>query len=134
MKYTYEIGMRVCQRDQKDFRGTVIEVEDDEPKIKWDKYKSEGGSWCEPSEVMPDTPEAHAQMAELTKKVQAKVDEATASLEAAFKAWFEAAALQAGRDVGHDDAYYLRSNKDLDLSKFEGVVASNGWSTSSLYC
>ncbi len=132
MKFQYEVDMRVCSRDQKNFYGTVVEVDGDDVRVKWDKYDS--ASWCEPSEVMPDTPEAHAYMTGLTKQVQAKVDEATASLEQAFKAWVEAASLQAGREVGASEAYYLRGNKDLDLSKFEGLCESNGWSTSSLYC
>lgn len=132
MKFVYEVDMRVCERAQKNFKGTVLEVAGDDVKVHWDHYGN--GSWCEPSEIMPDTSEAHTYMDNLTKLVQAKVNEATASLEQAFKAWAEAASLQAGREVSASEAYYLRSNKDLDLSKFEGVCESNGWSTSSLYC
>lgn len=130
MKFTYEVGMRVCVRNQKDFKGTVLEIVNGDIKVFCDKYDS--SSWCEPSEIMPDTPEAHEYMAQLTAKVQVKVDEATSALEVAFKAWQEAASLQADREGA--EPYHLRSNKDLDLSKFEGVVESNGWSTSSLYC
>lgn len=131
MLIKYEVGMRVCVRNQKDFKGTVLEIVNGDIKVFCDKYDS--SSWCEPSEIMPDTPEAHEYMSQLTAKVQAKIDEATASLEMAFKAWFEAASLQAGRETGNAEAYFLKSNKDLDLSKFEGVVESNGWSTSSIY-
>jgi len=133
MKFTYEVGMRIRARNEDDISGEVVEVIDnDEVRVRWD-YDGHV-SWAEVREIMPDTPEAHAQMAELTKQVQTKVDEATTLLDQAFKAWFEAAALQAGREVDSSDAYYLRGNPDLDLSKFEEVVERNGWSTSSLYC
>lgn len=133
MKFTYEVGMRIRARNEDDVTGEVVEIiADDEVRVRWD-YDGHV-SWAEVREIMPDTPEAHAQMAELTKQVQTKVDEATTLLDQAFKTWFEAAALQAGREVDSSDAYYLRGNPDLDLSKFEEVVERNGWSTSSLYC
>ena len=138
MNFTYEVGMVVCDLAHKDFKGTVTEVDDidNRVRVQWLGYKNTDphGNWYELNEIMPDTPEAHQQLTELTKQVQAKIDEATHSLEAAFKAWFEAAALQSGYDMGNDSVYYLMANKDLDLSKFEEVVSKNGWDTSSLYC
>lgn len=132
MNFTYEVGMRVRSRDEGEL-GTVTEVIDDsELRVHWDDY--DHARWCETRDITPYTPEAIAWLEELNKKTQAKIDEAASLLEQAFKAWFEAAALQAGREVGNGEAYYLRGNPDLDLSKFEGVVEANGWSTSSLYC
>lgn len=135
MKFVYEVGMRIRGRDRKEEKGEVTEVEsDDEVRVLWDYDKGQGPRWCETRDIIPDSPEAEQLLAENTKQVQAKIDEATTLLEQAFKAWFEAVSLQAGREVGNSEAYYLRGNPDLDLSKFEGVVESNGWSTSSLYC
>lgn len=138
MNFTYEVGMQVCSREEKGFKGTVVKIEDDNIQVQWAFYDKP--DWCDNNEIMPDTVEAHAQMAELTKKVQAKVDEATVAFEAAFKAWRQANALQrsgkenVGNDAFEGGAWALRNNEDLDLSKFEEVVEANGWSTSSLYC
>lgn len=135
MKFTYEVGMRIRVRNRKEEKGEIAEVEDDnEVRVLWDYDKGQGPRWCETRDIIPDTTEAEQQLAEMTKQIQAKVDEAATLLEQAFKAWFEAAALEAGREVDSSDAYYLRGNPDLDLSKFEEVVERNGWSTSSLYC
>ena len=133
MLFQYETDMRVQSRSDPSRKGLITEVESrTEVRVLWDG--KEGSSWCEAEGIIPDSPEARQLLAETTKQIQAKVDEATNLLEQAFKAWFEAAGLQAGREVDNGEAYYLRGNTDLDLSKFEGVVESNGWSTSSLYC
>ena len=132
MKFQFALHMKVCARSNKDHKGVVVEMDGDLPRIQWNHYSQP--FWDEDNDAMPDTPEAHAQVAQLTAQVQSKVDEATGLLEQAFKAWQEAASLQAGRETGSSEAYYLRGNPDLDLSKFEGICESNGWSTSSLYC
>lgn len=140
--FTYEVGMRVCLRSDESIKGEITEVEDEsEVRILWDHRKDEGPKWYETRDLMPDTPEARQKIAALNRKIQAKVDEATSLLEQAFKAWRTANAMEMdGTDnPGPDDdyfegAYALRSNEDLDLSKFEEVVERNGWSTSSLYC
>ena len=132
MKFTYQIGERVCSRSEPNKAGAVEELLDDdgdELRVNWDDI---GSRWCEARDIMPDTDEARQQLVDLHKQVQAKVDEATSALEVAFKAWQEAASLIAGHDGA--EAYYLRHNKEVDLSKFEGVIEQNGWSTSSLYC
>lgn len=137
MKFQYEVGMRVCIIDHQEHKGTVTRGDEDGLWFQWDmEAGTQQEHWLEDyeHELMPDTDEARAQYAELTKKVQAKVDEATTLLDQAFKAWFEAASIQAGHEAGNAEAYFLRGNPNLDLSKFEGVVESNGWSTSSLYC
>lgn len=136
--FKYEVDMRVCGREERDGKGTIVYVEGpdgyQEVKVIWDGFEDEGPRWAETMEIMPDTPEAALALEEQDKKTQAKIDEATSLLDQAFKAWFEAAGLQAGRDVGNSEAYFLRGNPNLDLSKFEKVVEENGWSTSSLYC
>lgn len=133
MKFTYKIGDRVCHRDELDKAGTIESFYDDEEgdelRVNWDDI---GSRWCETRDIIPDTDEARQQLADLYKQVQSKVDEATSTLDAAFKAFREAASLISGRDDA--EPYYLRHNKDIDLSKFEEVVEQNGWSTSSLYC
>lgn len=133
MKFQYEVGMRVRNRENHKEKGTVTEADDDyEIRVHWDG--DHGPRWEETRLLMPDSEEAIQQLAESTKQVQSKVDEATSHLEKAFKAWLEAAALEAGHEVGNAEAYVLNNNPDLDLSKFEGVIRDNGWSTSSLYC
>jgi hypothetical protein len=142
MKFNYELGMPICLIEHQNRKGTIIRNGKDGLWFQWDK---EAGTkeehWLKDyeHEIMPDTPEAHAQYAETTKKIQAKVDEATTLLEQAFKAWHQAHAIQMGMSEGEESqayerAYGFRSNPGLDLSKFEGVVEANGWSTSSLYC
>lgn len=132
MNFTYKVGDQVCSRTETDKIGVVEELLDDvgdELRVNWNDI---GSRWTEARDILPDTDEARQQLADTYKQVQAKVDEATSALDMAFKAFREAASLIAG----HDDAepYYLRHNKDIDLSKFEEVVERNGWSTSSLYC
>jgi hypothetical protein len=134
MKFTYKVGDPVCYRKETDKKGTVEELfdeEGDEFRVNWNDI---GSRWCEARDILPDTPEALQQLADNNKNTQSKIDEATNLLEQAFKAWFEAVSLQTGSEAGHDDAYYLKQNPDLDVSEFERVVDINGWSTSSLYC
>lgn len=141
MKFSYEVGMRVRTRDG-DEHGTISEVADQsEVRVIWDDSKDGRARWCETREIIPDTPEALQALTDLNRKIQANIDEATSLLEQAFKKWRLANAMEMeGTDTpGPDDnyfegAYALRSNEDLDLSKFEEVVERNGWSTSSLYC
>jgi len=136
--FTYESGMRIRNREGSD-TGAVVDVQDDELRVHWDS--NDTISWCEAREIMPDTPEAAQLLVELNRKIQANIDEATSLLEQAFKKWRLANAMEMegtdspGPDDGYfEGAYALRSNEELDLSKFEEVVESNGWSTSSLYC
>lgn len=141
MIFTYEVGMRVRTREE-DEHGTIAEVAAyDEVSVIWDGSEDQGAQWCEARDIIPDTPEALQKLTELNKKIQANIDEATTLLEQAFKKWRLANAMEMeGTDSPGDDrnyyegAYALRSNSDLDLSKFEEVVENNGWSTSSLYC
>lgn len=144
MLFNYEVGMRVRARDDEDEKGTVTSVDEDNLAdgaihVQWDG--TDGGVWVELRDIMPDTAEAPLQLAALNKKIQDNIDEATSLLEQAFKKWRKANSMQwEGTDEPGDDkgyfegAYALRGNPDLDLSKFEGVVERNGWSTSSLYC
>jgi hypothetical protein len=126
--YKYEVGMRVRDRWQRDWLGKVVEVVDeDEIHVEWDEGDI---SRHDPSEIAPYDPEGDKAKA---IKTQAKIDEATHSLEAAFKALREANTLELGND-DYEGAYALKGNPYLDLSKLEEAVESNGWSTSSLYC
>lgn len=142
MKFTYEVGMRVRSRHPYNGNrvdtGVVTEVDSpDEIKVRWDgsQYDNDSDSdWTETYDLMPDTDEARAQLAEHNKRVQYKIDQAALSLEEAFKYWREAIGLESGHDDNYGNAYYLKGNKDLDLSKFEGLCEQNGWDTSSLYC
>ena len=129
MLIKYEVGMRVRDRWDRKYLGEVTEVVDeDEIHVKWDH-----GSRVQrhdPSEIAPYDPEGDKTR---TAQTQAKIDEATHSLEAAFKALREANALELGSD-DYDGAYALKGNDDLDLSKLEEAIENNGWSTSSIYC
>jgi hypothetical protein len=130
MNYKYEVGMRVRDHYDRKYLGTVAEVVDeDEIHVKWDGEPERVGRH-DPSEIRPYDPQGDKAM---LVKLQAKVDEAAASLEAGFKALREANALELGSD-DYEGAYALRGVPGLDLSKLEDVVESNGWSTSSLYC
>lgn len=130
MSYKYEVGMRVRDYYDRKYLGKVVEiVREDEIMIEWDGAPGEPNRH-DPHEIRPYDPQGDK---ELLVKLQAKVDEATASLEAAFKALREANALELGHD-DYEGAYALRGVPGLDLSKLEEVVDSNGWSTSSLYC
>jgi hypothetical protein len=121
--------MRVRDRWDRNYLGEVVEVVDeDEIHVKWDH--DDVTSRHDPSEIAPYDPEGDKAKA---IKTQAKIDEASHSLEAAFKALREANALELGSD-DYEGAYALKGNPYLDLSKLEDVVESNGWSTSSLYC
>ena len=129
MKFKYEVGMRV--RDHYDYKylGSVVEIVDEyEIHVKWDH--DDIISRHDPDEIRPYDPQGDK---EKLAQLQAKVNEATASLESAFKALREANALELGHD-DYEGAYALRGVPGLDLSKLEEVVESNGWSTSSLYC
>lgn len=140
MKFQYEVGMIVCDRREIDYKGIVTKIEDGDVEVRWSQcqYDDEDGEWADTSEMMPDTPEAHQYMTDKTKKVQAKIDEAAVSLEATFKAWRLANALELGCDEDdgtyYEGAYGLTGNPNLDLSKFEKLIEQNGWSKSSLYC
>jgi len=138
--FTYESGMRIRNREGSD-TGEIVDVDRgaEEMRVHWDS--NDTISWTEARFIMPDTPEAAQQLAELNRKIQANIDEATSLLEQAFKKWRLANAMEMegvdnpGPDSGYfEGAYALRNNEELDLSKFEEVVESNGWSTSSLYC
>lgn len=134
MKFEYKVGMPICERGDFGSKGFISTIDKDGVWFKWnDDTEEDKEHWADDYEIIPDTPEGLAHITEVNQKTQAKIDEATSLLEQAFKAWFEAASLQAGRDVGNSEAYYLK-HRGLDLSKFEGVVEANGWSTSSLYC
>jgi hypothetical protein len=137
--FKYEAGMRVRNREGSD-AGVIADVDsDDEVQVTWD---SNGVTrWCETRYLMPDTPDAAQRLADLNALIQANIDEATSLLDQAFKKWRKANAMEMegtdnpGPDSNYfEGAYALRSNEDLDLSKFEEVVERNGWSTSSLYC
>jgi hypothetical protein len=135
MKFHYEAGMRIRNRAKQEEKGTVTEDGDtyeQEVRVMWDGDK--GPRWEETRFIMPDDDAAIQQLADASKQVQSKIDEATSHLEKAFKAWQEAASLEAGRECGNAEAYVLNDNPDLDLTKFEEVIRDNGWSTSSLYC
>jgi hypothetical protein len=133
MNFTYEVGMPVCLRGNKGFKGVVTEVDGEyDVKVSWDD-DDKVGEWSEVSEMMPDTPEVHAQLEEMAKKAQAKVDEAASLLESAFKAWREAQTIYTGYD-GQGSAYQMRQDGLVILSKFEGIINREGWSTSSIYC
>ena len=138
--FTYESGMRIRNREGSD-TGEIVDVDEgsEEMRVHWDS--NDTISWTEARFIMPDTPEAAQLLVELNRKIQANIDEATSLLEQAFKKWRLANAMEMegtdspGPDDGYfEGAYALRSNEELDLSKFEEVVESNGWSTSSLYC
>ena len=142
--FNYKAGMRVRSREDKDEKGIVDKIDEDTLQdgaiyVQWDDVDSP--RWTELRDIMPDTPEAEQQLADFNQKIQSNIDEATSLLEQAFKKWRKANSMEVeGVENPGDDgsyfegAYHLRGNPDLDLSKFEGVVERNGWSTSSLYC
>jgi hypothetical protein len=136
--FKYESGNRIRNREGSD-TGEVVDVDGDEVRVHWDS--NDTISWCESRHILPDTPEAEQRLADFNALIQTNIDEATSLLDQAFKKWRLANAMESeGTDTPGSDseyfegAYALRSNEDLDLSKFEEVVERNGWSTSSLYC
>lgn len=134
MRHTYTNGMRVRARG-KGNKGTITDDSDQgEPMVQWDdKEKYPEPVWQEARFLIPDNPEAEAQELLAAKAIQTKIDEATSSLEAAFKAWQEAA------ELNGDEVEYPTLGEDpaFDTSKFEKAFERTGWSTSgsrSLYC
>lgn len=120
----YTVGQRVRDRYDRNFLGRITKIEDvDDIYVQWDQGSH---SLCDSSDLRPVDVEADKAKA---ARVQAKINEAAQSLEAAFKAWKQAAEEY---DVG--EAYGMKHDPLLDLSEFEGILQRNGWSTSSLYC
>ena len=138
MKFIYEVGMPIVERDKQARRGRITELDSDGAFFLWeDETDEERAHWTGDYDVMPDTDEARAHLVEINKKTQTKIDEAASLLEQAFKAWHQAAAMQwYGEEMEEEftETYILRYNSDLDVSKFEDAIEKAGWSTSSLYC
>lgn len=127
--HKYKVGDKVRYFNNRTDLGTVVEVvDDDEIHVKWDSDSEIG--LHDPHEIAPYDPEGDALRAQ---RAQEKIDEATHSLEAAFKAWAGAQNEYADRE-GQDVAYSMKQDELIDLKDFEGVLNVNGWSTSSLYC
>lgn len=137
--YKFSKGDRV--KDKEDHvTGTVINADDRyETQVHWDV---EGNlTWIETRFLIPETltPEQKENEARRIERVQAKVNEAAVSLEAAFKAWADAAKIHAGKEptnhqLDEGEAYPMREDELIDVSPFEKVLEKHGWSTSSLYC
>jgi len=109
--------------------GEVVEVIDrlTTLRVKWDDGSM--GRYY-PSELAPYDPEGDRERAILA---QAKIDEATHSLEACFAALRAAHQIETGSEC--DEGFHrLRNNKLLNMKDFEEVVIANGWSASSIYC
>lgn len=138
MKFQYEVGMPIVERDRHARKGRITSLESDGGYFLWeDEAEGAHEHWTGDYDVMPDTDEARVHLAEINKKTQAKIDEAASLLEQAFKAWHQAAAMQwygEEQEEGFTETYVLRHNEDLDVSKFEAAIEEAGWSTSSLYC
>lgn len=139
MKFDYQAGARICSREKTERKGTITKVDEDGAWFLWDNDDAEREHWVGDyeHEIMLDTPEAHAHVAEMVKKAQAKIDQASSLLEQAFQAWHQAAAIAwYGEDNGEEftETYVLRYSQGLDTSKFEAAIEEAGWSTSSLYC
>ena len=125
----FVVGMVVRWAHTLDDKGIVFDVVDeDEIVVKFDRDPDTTYS-VDPSEIRVWDPEGDKTRAIL---VQAKIDEATHSLEAAFAALREANRLETG--YAGNECYSLRQNKLLNMTAFEEVVFDNGWSTSSIYC
>ncbi len=131
MRVKYTVDMRVRDRYDRSYLGTVTEVVDeDEIHVKWDS--GDTGRY-DPCEIAPYDPEEDKRRA---IRAQNKVNEATSALESAFRLWQEAQEEYSGsaEEYGTGIAYEMRRDPNMDLKAFEEVVESNGWSTSSLYC
>ena len=128
-KYTYTVGQRVRDRHDRTFHGEVMEVadEDDLIVIRWEG--SSDSVNIDVYDVEPVDPEADKARA---VRAQAFVNEAVRSLEASFEAW-QSAIKEYGGD-SNNDAYLMKQDDLVDLTKFEDVLEFNGWRTSSLYC
>jgi hypothetical protein len=131
-KMKFKVGDRIRDAYDRSDKGVVVKVVDPlaEIIVKWDEtYDAEVVhiSRLEPHEIRIDDPEADKAKALL---VQAKIDAATHSLEAAFNSWKEAAELNGGEviDLVNDDL--------LNVKGFAGTIEANvnGWRSSSLYC
>jgi hypothetical protein len=130
MIHDYQVGMRVCMRDDRLCKGTVIEhYSRSEVQVRWDSDVTE---WIEGQFILPDNQEAWHADEENAAQVQAKINEATRSLEAAFKALREANKLETGME--NAGPFYGLSKDHLDMTGFEEVLIQNGWESSSLYC
>lgn len=126
MKFEYKIGDKVCRRSNRERKGVVTQADDEyEIKVHWSDMQNP--LWAETVSLMPDTDEALAQITEYAKEVQSKIDSATSSLEAAFKAWQEAKNMYASEQMIMQDSF-------VDTKGFEGIINQFGWDTSSLYC
>jgi hypothetical protein len=120
-EYKFAIGDKVRQH-YNSVIGEITGINDDEIWVKWENGSEYTVESCE---IKLHDPVADKKLA---IKVQAKLNEAAHSLEAAFKAWNEAIELYG------QDAYALKFDDLIDTRAFESVIESNGWSNSSLYC
>lgn len=131
--HKYKVGDKVRDFYDRSSIGEVTEIVDEngdryDVSITWDRDYDV--SIVSPSEVVPYDPEGDKLTA---ARAQEKIDEATHSLEAAFKAWAAAQNEYADRE-GQDVAYSMKQDELIDLKDFEGILNQNGWSTSSLFC
>jgi hypothetical protein len=126
-----KVGDKVKNRWNSSDIGTIQAYNDVAATVLWDTGFSSDEHLCELKAYDPDNDAAKHQA------IQAKIDEATHSLEAAFKAWQEAAVLYS---EDSDPRYWkeyvgqLANDPLLDVSRFERVAKNNGWDSSSLYC
>lgn len=124
----FKVGDRIRDAHDRSAKGVVSKVidSDEEIVVRWDVvYCGKRNSHLEPHEIRIDEVDKAQVLL-----VQAKIDEATHSLEAAFNSWKEAAELNGGEVID------LVNNDLLNVKGFAGTIESNvnGWRSSSLYC
>jgi len=124
----FKVGDRIRDAHDRSAKGVVskVIVDDEELVVRWDVvHWGERNSHLEPHEIRIDEVDKAQVLL-----VQAKIDEATHSLEAAFNSWKEAAELNGGEVID------LVNNDLLNVKGFAGTIESNvnGWRSSSLYC
>jgi hypothetical protein len=126
----FKVGDRIRCTDDRSAKGIVTKIitDDEELVVRWDVvYCGERNSHLEPREIRLDDLEADKATALL---VQAKINEATHSLEAAFQLWKEAQELH-GEYSGAGD---LMRDSMLDTDSFTSIINAQGWETSTLLC
>lgn len=126
----FKVGTEVTDRYDRFYKGTVTEVvSDEEIVVKW---QSGDEDHYEPEELHICDPEGDRLKA---KQIQPKIDQAAEALEHAFKLWQEAQ--DAYSKAFDGDAYGMRNDDLVDMSRFHEAFEHTGWSTSggrNLYC
>lgn len=123
--HNFKVGDRVRDRWDRSHKGNITDINtghQDEVEVQWDN-----GSLLdeEVSELVLHDPIVDGQK---IAAAQVKIDEATISLENAFKAWQEAAEVFGG------SKFELAEDPLINVKKFEAAIEKAGWEISSLYC